>query len=245
MLHLIYTPNILIMRFISLTETSRAALLLGVAAIIAVIVGGVFYLVGKNDGKNLLTVTGSARQTVQSDTVLWRSSISRNVLVTDQKTGYAQLARDLATVQSFLKANNISEEAITITPITVMEDWSQQQVSFDQKCAILRQNIEVNSPDVAGITAVAQKISDVINQGVYYQTDSLEYYYSKLAESRVNLLTDATADARARAESMAKASNQRVGSLSSATSGVVQVLSKTSTEVSDYGAYDTDRKSVV
>ncbi|HPO83031.1 MAG TPA: SIMPL domain-containing protein, partial [bacterium] len=50
---------------------------------------------------------------------------------------------------------------------------------------------------------------------------------------------EAMNDAKARAEKIAQSSGQGVGSLRSASMGVVQVLEPNSTEVSDYGSYDT------
>jgi len=58
---------------------------------------------------------------------------------------------------------------------------------------------------------------------------------------RVSLLSDAIKDAQARAAKMAEATGRKVGDLKSAASGVVQVLSSNSLEVSDYGTYDTSK----
>ena len=67
----------------------------------------------------------------------------------------------------------------------------------------------------------------------------MEYYYSKLPEARVELLANAVADSKARAEQLAKAGGKAIGPLQSASSGVVQVMAPNSVEVSDYGMYDT------
>jgi hypothetical protein len=60
-----------------------------------------------------------------------------------------------------------------------------------------------------------------------------------LSDLRVSLLGDALKDAKARANEIARASNQNIGKLKSASSGVVQVLAPNSTDTSDYGTYDT------
>ena len=133
----------------------------------------------------------------------------------------------------------IPESAITISPVTVYEEYSND--SGAPKRYNLRQNIEVNSGDVNGITAIAKAVDQLVAQGAFYQTDSVEYYYSKLNEARVNLLTDAITDARARADAMAKSTRQSVGKLSSASSGVVQVLSKGAVDNGEYGQYDTSK----
>lgn len=229
------------MRFI-FNENNNLALTIGGALIIATLIGGFFYVTKSSSGKDILTVTGSARKEVVADTVLWRTAITRNVGYADLKAGYAQMATDLASVKSFLKTNGVADEAITTQPIMMNEDWTNNgPAAQESKRYTLSQSIEIKSADVNGITALAQKSSDLINKGVLFQSQGLEYYYTQLADLRVTMLGDAIADAKARAQQMAKAGGQRVGSLQSATSGVVQVMSRGSVDVSDYGSYDTSK----
>ena len=229
------------MKFI-FNENNNLALTIGSALILATLIGGIFYATKSTTGKDILTVTGSARKEVVADTVLWRTAITRNVSYGDLKAGYAQMATDLVAVKSFLKINGVADEAITTQPIMMNEDWTNNgPVAQESKRYTLSQSIEIKSADVNGITALAQKSSDLINKGVLFQSQGLEYYYTQLADLRVSMLGDAIADAKARAQQMAKAGGQRVGSLQSASSGVVQVLSRGSVEVSDYGSYDTSK----
>lgn len=222
-------------------ENNNLALTLGIALIIATIIGGLFY-VNKSSIKDVLTVTGSARKEVTADTVLWRTQITRNVGYSDLKSGYAQMTQDINIVKDFLKTNSVLDESITVQPIVMNEDWNNNgPVVQEAKRYTLTQSIEIKSADVNGITALAQKSSDLIDRGVLFQSQGLEYYYTQLADLRVSMLGDAIKDAKDRAQQMAKAGGQRVGSLQSASSGVVQVLSRGSVEVSDYGSYDTSK----
>ena len=219
-------------------KENTASFVIAASLILAVIVGGIFYIT-KGNGQNTLTVTGSTRLSVTSDSVIWRTSISRDVPTSGLKAGYVQLASDLKTVQAFLTKNGIAENAAIIAPVSVSPDYNQGGGA--PQSYMLKQSIEIDSSDVNGITAIAKNIGDVVNQGVLFQTDSLEYYYSKLDDARVSLLTAATDDARARAAAMAKSSNQSVGKLQSASSGVVQVLSRGAVDSGDYGQYDTSK----
>jgi hypothetical protein len=229
------------MKFI-FNENNNLALTIGGALIFATLIGGIFYATKSTTGKDILTVTGSARKEVVADTALWRTGITRNVSYGDLKAGYAQMAVDLASVKAFLKANGVADEAVTAQPIMMNEDWTNNgPVAQESKRYTLSQSIEIKSADVNGITALAQKSSDLINKGVLFQSQGLEYYYTQLADLRVSMLGDAIKDAKDRAQQMAKAGGQRVGSLQSASSGVVQVLSRGSVEVSDYGSYDTSK----
>lgn len=222
-------------------EKNALAITLSVALIIVTVIGGNYYINKKNTSETL-TVTGSARKEVMSDTVVWRTAITRSVSFSGLKDGYTQMNRDVEIVKKFLQDNAVAPESITVQPIAMNEDWNNNGPTAQEfKRYTLTQNIEIKSADVAGITTLAQRVGELINQGVLFQSYGLEYYYTDLANLRVEMLSDAVADAKARAKSMARAGGQRVGSLQSASSGVVQVLSRGSVEVSDYGSYDTSK----
>lgn len=190
---------------------------------------------------NALSVTGSATTQVVSDTVRWTGNFTRTVKLSALKTGYEQMAKDLALVREFLAANGIAETDVTVSTIFMNQDYSNvnQNVSASEREYMLNQSVEINSTDVAKITGLAKNVQSLIDKGVVFSSNPVEYYYSKLPETRVSLLSDALKDAKARAEKLAETTGDRVGALKSASSGVVQVLSPNSIDISDYGSYDT------
>jgi hypothetical protein len=216
-------------------------LIIGIALIMASIVVSVtFYKIRALD--NTLSVTGSAKTEVVSDTVKWSSQITRPVRISELQNGYSQIASDLTKVKKFMIDSGIPEEAITVSTVSFYENYGyQQNQRYVDKEFILSQNITVNSSDIDKITNISKDINAVVSQGVIFQTNSLEYYISSLPELRVSLLGEAVKDAESRANSLAEASGKRVGKLKSASSGVVQVLSTNSTDISDYGSYDTSQ----
>ncbi|MCY7337039.1 MAG: SIMPL domain-containing protein, partial [Chamaesiphon sp.] len=56
---------------------------------------------------------------------------------------------------------------------------------------------------------------------------------------RIEMVAEATKDAKARAESIAKTTGNRVGGVRSADTGVFQITPRYSTAVSNEGRYDT------
>jgi hypothetical protein len=103
----------------------------------------------------------------------------------------------------------------------------------------LNQTVTVQSDDVNKLTDISKKVSTLASQGVIVSVQSLEYYYSKLPDLRISLLTQAVEDAKARAAKIAQGTGRRVGNVQNASIGVVQVMSPNSVDVSDYGSYDT------
>lgn len=186
-----------------------------------------------------MEVTGSARLKVSSDLVKWRASFNRTVFVSDLRSGYQQMESDLAAVKAFLAEQGISEDDVIISQIYMQETYVYDPSFQRPKEYNLRQTIEMESTDIAKITELAKNTQELIEAGVIFSTDSLEYYYTKLGDARLNLLGEAVADAQKRAEILAESGGRRVGSLKTASMGVVQVLPVNSVEVSDYGAYDT------
>ena len=210
--------------------------ILGVCLIIAAGIGSfTFYKV--RTGTDTLAVTGSVKQKVTSDLVKWTGTFQRNIPQENLKNGYAQMKADEVLVLKFFKDNGFDESVVRITPI-FMEAPFQYDPNAPKEY-ILRQNVEVQSNEIQKITSMAKNTQILIDQGVIYSTNSLEYYYTKLPELRIALLKDAVSDAKMRTQKIAESTGLQVSSIKSANAGVVQVLQVNSTDISDYGAYDT------
>jgi hypothetical protein len=140
-----------------------------------------------------------------------------------------------------MKENGIPESEIVISPVIMNQNYDYRPDSQAEKEYVLMQTITVNSKDIPKITGLAKNIQSIIEKGVIFSTQAVEYYYSKLPEERVALLSEALTDAKSRAQALGDSTGKKVGTLTQASSGVVQVLSANSVEVSDYGAYDTSK----
>ncbi len=212
----------------------------GVCLIISATIWAFAYY--NKDSSNSLSVTGSASKEVVSDSAKFSGNFSRIVKVSNLKSGYTQIAQDLTIVKQFLKDQGIDDKNVTISTVSMFENYNYNNNNTQaEKEYTISQTVEVSSSDINQITSLAQKTQDLINKGVIFSTNAVEYYYAKLPELRVSLLSDAIKDAQARAQKMAEATGKSVGSLKSAASGVVQVLPANSLEVSDYGTYDTSK----
>ncbi|MES2014188.1 MAG: SIMPL domain-containing protein [Patescibacteria group bacterium] len=215
-------------------------IIIGASLVIAAALGSyTFYAVRSLD--NVLSVTGSAKTHVTADTVKWRISVTRKVSEFALQSGYPILAKDVKDVQTFLKANAVADDAVTVSPVFVEEMYNYNSNNGSAPRQFnLREEITVTSKDVHAIDALSKNInSELADKGIFISNNWLEFYVSNLADLRVSLLADAVKDAKARATEIAKAGGTKVGALKSASSGVVQVLAPNSIEVTDYGTYDT------
>ncbi|MDD5569264.1 MAG: SIMPL domain-containing protein [Candidatus Pacebacteria bacterium] len=215
-----------------------SSIVLGIAFIIGIfIISNTWFSVKAAD--NVLSVTGSAKKAVVSDIVKWHTSFSRTVYEAALKTGYAQMKSDEAAVSAFLKKNGVTDAEMTISPVSMNEIYGYNKSAGEPVEYQLFQSVSIQSSDIQKIKNLSGNIEEIINQGVLFSNNSPEYYYSKLPEVRVELLSDAVKDAKVRADNIAASTGKKVGSIKSASMGVVQVLQPNSTDISDYGNYDT------
>ena len=211
-------------------------LILGICLIISALIASyTFYLV--RTPEDTLSVTGSVKEKVTSDLAKWTSNFSRTVPAEDLILGYDQMKADQDKVLEFFIDNGFEEGDVIISPV-----FMEQLYMYDPNAPkenVLRQIVTIQASDVDKITYMAKNTQKLIDVGVIFSTQSLEYYYTKLPELRISLIPDAINDAKLRAQKIAEGSGKKIGAIKSANLGVVQVLPVNSTEVSDWGTYDT------
>jgi hypothetical protein len=220
----------------------RIPLLAGLALLaIGIVVGSALVADGIRDrdsSSELITVTGSAKKQIVSDYVIWNAS------VTSQRETAAAAARELETwtnrITTFLRSNGVRADELRVQPISTetitgeFEDNSSEIVAYR-----LTRSFEVRSPRVEDVGAVAERSSQLIARGIPFAAQPPQYVYTKLAEIRPELLAAATQDAQNRGRVLVEATGSELGTLRGVDVGVFQVTSPNSTEVSDYGVYDT------
>ena len=183
---------------------------------------------------NVITVTGSAKQRIVSDYVIW------DVSVTSQQASAAAAAKELAgwtdRTSAFLRQAGALASEITVQPVSTSTVTNQQGAVTAYS---LTRNFEVRSSRVQAIAALAEQSSQLLAEGIPLTAQPLQYVYTKLAALRPRLVAAAAKDAQSRARVLIAATGGHLGQLRSVNVGVFQVTSPNSTEVTDYGVYDT------
>jgi uncharacterized protein len=189
---------------------------------------------------NTITVTGSAKQQIKSDWAVWNGSFStQNVQLPG---AYAQIKSDQEKVKTYLKSKGIAEKDMVFSSINTEIKYvilPNGQYSNQIESYSLNQQVEIRSKDVDKITVLSREATDLINQGVEFQSNPPQYFYTKLADLKVKMLSKATQDAMNRADEIARFANSKVGGLKAAHMGVFQITPQYSNDVSDYGVNDT------
>jgi hypothetical protein len=224
---------------------ARVPLLAGLALLaVAVGVGSALIADGIRDrGRtDVITVTGSAKRRIASDYVVWRSSVSAQ----DVSPGpaAAQVRRWTARVRAFFSAHGVPRRELTVEPVAtetpgeVSEDTGETTDQYR-----LTRTFEVRSTRVQAVTDLAEASATLLAAGVPLAAEAPQYVYTKLPSLRPKLIRAAIRDAQRRAHVLVDATGTHLGKVRGVDVGVFQVTPPNSTEVSDYGAYDTSTRA--
>ena len=218
-------------------KTSNAVIL-GIAIVVAFLVFGIFFYSARRSD-NTVAVVGAATTRFDSDIVKWRITLSRTSDEKVMAAGYRMLQGDVEALRNLLKAKGIEEKEIMAQPINSDRVYGPQGQTSTFN---IQQTLIVITSNIAAVEELALNPLVLVESGVILQHSNLEYLNSKLAELKMKLLSEATKDARKRAEEIAGSSGASLGPVSSLRAGVFQINEPFSNEVSDYGMYNTQAK---
>ena len=186
-----------------------------------------------------ISVTGSAQKEIKSDFISWTCSFSAR---SENLAGaYKNLSETLPIVKKYLILKGITEDQIIVsqiyTKILYLKNEKGNNTNTIQGYE-LSQNIDIMSGEVDKITGISRDSTELINQGVNFVSYAPQYTYTKLDSLKVEMLSEASENARQRAQSMVNATGNKIGFIRSAKMGVFQITPVNSTEISDYGIND-------
>lgn len=219
-------------------------IVLGVCIALATIASSLIFsraLVGiKKFSTEVINVTGSAERKIKSDSIAWISSFSRRD--PEMTLAYQKLKEDLKTVRGYLISKGISENEIIVSPVQteILYLKNEKGNNTNQiEAYLLSQTVEVRSPDVDKVTEISRESTELIHQGIEFISQAPEYFYTRLAELKLEMLSEAAQNAKKRAEQLATSTGSKIGFMRSARMGVFQITPVNSVEVSDWGENDT------
>ena len=194
----------------------------------------------KKSGDEAVTVTGSAQKRIKSDLVVWNAGVTYQA--SELLAAYQQLSENVPRIKKYLIGKGIPENEITVSSIS-STTLNGRDVNGNPTSEItgysLHQQVQVRSHDVERVAQIAREATELINQGILLDSSPPQFYYTKLGDLKVEMLGEAAKDAKARAEKIADSTGNKIGTVRSARMGVMQITAADSTEVSDYGIYDT------
>lgn len=224
-------------------NTWRGLLLLGVFLALGIIISAIVVASTVKTVKlqnQRIQVKGFAERTITSDIAVWKGRVtarSPNLV-----SAYNKLQLDAEKVLSYLEEQGIGKEAIDASSVSISIQYKKTEKGVATNVIegyVLGQTVGLTSSDVSLIAKIATGSTSLIKEGVEFSSYAPQYFYTKLDDMKIELLGEATRNAGLRAEQLAKNSGSEVGTLKYASQGVFQITPVYSTEVSNYGIYDT------
>lgn len=213
-----------------------AGLFLAVSLVLSAMLATTTWLKVKNS--QFITVKGSTHKNIESDLVIWQGNFSGEAteLLEAQRT----LQANRSKVEQFLTGCGITN--FIFTPINIEEikaslkdgsGWVQQRTTG----YCLSQSVRVESGEIDQIDRL--DTAPLVEEGMIFTTDLPQFIYTKASEAKVEMLADATRDARARAEQIATQGGRAIANLHDADMGVFQITPRNATRTSWEGESDT------
>jgi uncharacterized protein len=216
-----------------------AGLFLAAGLVLSSMLGTTAWVKIKNS--QFITSKGSTRKNVKSDLVVWKGSFTTEAptLLDAQH----KLKTDAAKVSDFLSQNGVTN--LVFKPIAIEEiqasvsnETNGESVSRQRTVGYrLTQKVRVESTDVERMAQL--DTTPLVEQDVLFTTEPPQFLYTKVAEEKIEMLADATKDARARAEQIAAQGSRSIANLHDAEMGVFQITPLHETDTSGDGENDT------
>lgn len=227
-------------------KNNLTAIIFGLAIVIAAYLLGYSFM-NRNKTDGTISVTGLGKADFTSDLIVWDGSFSQENVNLQQ--AYSDLEDDKKIISDYLLSKGITVDELVFNAVNSRKDTRAKYTSDGNYVGeeflgyVLTQSIQINSNDVEKVDNVSREITELLNKGIQFYSQVPRYYYTKLADLKIEMISKATADAKTRAEMIAENSGGKLGQLISAKMGIFQITGQNSSE--DYswgGTYNTEAK---
>ena len=216
-----------------------AGLFLAAGLVLSSMLATTTWLKVKNS--QFITVKGSTRKNIASDLIVWQGSFEVQASTLLEAQHKLQAAR--TAVQSFLSTNGVTNEifkpiVIEELQASVSNESNGESISRQRTVAYkLTEKVRVESADVDQLSKL--DATSLVENGILFTTEPPQFIYTKVAGEKIEMLADATKDARARAEQIALQGGRKIAGLHDAEMGVFQITPLHETDTSGEGESDT------
>lgn len=219
-------------------KNNISALVFAAAIIVAAALLGNAYI-QRAATKGSVSVTGLGTTDFTSDLIVWEGSFSKENKNLQQ--AYDGLARDKEIVENYLTSKGISKENLVFSAINSREDnrsiYNSEGRYMGEEFLgyVLSQTVQIESKEVEKMEKIAREVTELLNQGVQFYSQPPRYYYTKLSDLKIEMISQATEDARLRAERISENSGAVLGELIDAEMGVFQITGQNSNDEYSWG----------
>lgn len=221
------------------------------AGLIALSVVAASYILGnafqrRNNFQDAISVVGLGAKNFSSDEIFFSGSYGARAQTA--KAAFDIINADKEKVKHFFLSKGFKTEELNFGAVsfeksfkTIETERNGETIKTEQifDAYIAKQSISIKSkknPELMKrIEQVADQTSELINSGIEFSPNAIQYTYSDLPSLKHDLIQKASQDAKERAEKIAKTANGKLGKLKTASMGVFQITGEGSNEEDSYG----------
>ncbi len=217
----------------------------GIAIILTAIILGKA-IKNRNANEDTIQVVGLGTKDFLSDEIMWRGSFSAKSM--DAKEAYNKVLSDKEKVKQFFVSKGFNENEFSFGGIQIDKKYRTTQIEsanggfrtesvfegYEATQVIIFNSVK-NEGLMKRIEQVADQTAELINSGIEFSGQEIQYTYSDLASLKHDLIENGTKDARERAQKIVSTGKGDLGKLKTATMGVFQITGKGSIEEDTYG----------
>lgn len=220
---------------------------LALALVVSTLIASVAFSVVKLSRPTTIDVRGSAKRRITSDLSEWSASV--HVTRKERVEAYTALKKDVEVLTGFLEQAGFPRDQVRISAASIDElsheevvetgDRVTRKTVFDGWRA--SQTANVVSKDVQRVERVSREITQLLEKGLDISSQSPSYLFTGVGALKIEMLAEASRDARQRAERMIEAAGggATVGRVFGLDTGVININAANSTETSWEGNFDT------
>ena len=193
---------------------------------------------GVKSENQTINVTGSAKKSIVSDLGILRLSV--NVDEVNQLEAYQQLKKQVPMLMNYLLANGFEKNRMNTMVMNIYPNFLYNEAGnqIGIRSFTGNQTIEVQSNNVSLIKNTSLDVVSLLEKGISVTVNAPEYYYTKLSAIKIDIQADAAKDAMIRGRRIVEATGRKLGVLTNARMGVLQITPENSNVTSDYGVND-------
>lgn len=199
------------------------------------------------NAKVVLLLLGFKKKNFTSDLIVWEGRFSANNY--NLQSAFEILKSSKNKITKYLTHKGLASEYFLFTAVSaneLIEAIYGPEGEFQGRKYTgyeLNQGVVISSSDLGKIEIISREITELLNLGVQLYSGEPRYYYIKLEELKIDMISIATENARLRAETIAENSGSDLGDFIEGKMGIFQIIGQYSGENYSWGGtYNTSSK---
>ncbi len=188
----------------------------------SLILSGAFFFSARDFSKqgSYIEVKGLSEKIVKSDTAIW--SLSFEVKSNNIDTLYADTARNIEIIKSFLTEKGFDATEINVAPINIYQD-TYRDAAFRYNSTT---QISVYTKKVDLAKATSNETLNLVKKGVVLNQNNISFEFSDIMSIKPEMLAEAIKNAQSTATLFTQNSGSSLGSVTRGDQGIFDITDK-------------------